>query len=89
MRLILVEDKDSFRKLLIQALKGSPWNLRATGDPLEALNWIESDGAEVLVTDLRLPGISGLELIRRAKRAQPGLRAHRCDPGHQPGHEGR
>ena len=74
MRLILVEDKDSFRKLLIQALKGSPWNLRATGDPLEALNWIEGDGAEVLVTDLRLPGLSGLELIRRAKRAQPGLR---------------
>jgi DNA-binding NtrC family response regulator len=74
MRLILVEDKDSFRKLLIQALKDSPWNLRATGDPLEALHWIETDGAEVLVTDLRLPGISGLELIRRAKRAQPGLR---------------
>ena len=74
MRLILVEDKDSFRKLLIQALKGSAWKLRATGDPLEAMGWIEGDGAEVLVTDLRLPGISGLELIRRAKRAQPGLR---------------
>ncbi len=74
MRLILVEDKDSFRKLLIQALKGSPWNLRATADPLEALNWIENGGAEVLVTDLRLPGISGLDLIRRAKRAHPGLR---------------
>ena len=74
MRLILVEDKDSFRKLLMQALEGSSWNLRATGDPLEALNWIEGDGAEVLVTDLRLPGISGLELIRRAKRALPGLR---------------
>ncbi|MBL0210613.1 MAG: response regulator [Holophagaceae bacterium] len=28
----------------------------------------------MLVTDLRLPGFSGLELIRRAKRAQPGLR---------------
>ncbi|MBL0210720.1 MAG: sigma-54-dependent Fis family transcriptional regulator [Holophagaceae bacterium] len=74
MRLILVEDKDSFRKLLLQALEGSPWNIRATGDPLEALDWIEGDGADVLVTDLRLPGFSGLELIRRAKRAQPGLR---------------
>ncbi|MBL0210612.1 MAG: hypothetical protein IPQ13_06835 [Holophagaceae bacterium] len=41
MRLILVEDKDSFRKLLLQALEGSPWNIRATGDPLEALDWIE------------------------------------------------
>lgn len=74
MRLILVEDKDSFRKLLIQALKGRAWNIRATADPLEALNWIEGEGAEVLVTDLRLPGFSGLELIRRAKRARPGLR---------------
>ncbi len=74
MRLILVEDKDSFRKLLIQALKGSAWNIRATGDPFEAMTWIEGDGAEVLVTDLRLPGLSGLELIRRAKRVQPGLR---------------
>lgn len=74
MRLILVEDKDSFRKLLIQALKGSAWNIRATGDPFEALGWIEGEGAEVLVTDLRLPGLSGLELIRRAKRLQPGLR---------------
>ncbi len=74
MRLILVEDKDSFRKLLTQALKESPWNIRATGSPLEALTWIEGEGAEVMVTDLRLPGISGLELIRRAKRARPGLR---------------
>lgn len=74
MRLILVEDKDSFRKLLMRALEGSPWNMRATADPEEALRWIEGGGAEVLVTDLRLPGFSGLELIRRAKRAQPGLR---------------
>ena len=74
MRLILVEDKDSFRKLLMQALEGSPWERRATADPHEALRWIEGGGAEVLVTDLRLPGLSGLDLIRRAKRVQPGLR---------------
>lgn len=74
MRLILVEDKDSFRKLLMQALEGSPWERRATADPHEALQWIEGGGAEVLVTDLRLPGFSGIELIRRAKRVQPGLR---------------
>ncbi len=74
MRLILVEDKDSFRKLLMQALEGSPWDRRATSDPAEALAWIEEGGAQVLLTDLRLPGFSGLDLIRRAKRAQPGLR---------------
>lgn len=74
MRLLLVEDKDSFRRLLVQALAGSPWQVQATGDPEEALRWLEDDAVEVLVTDLRLPGFSGLELIRRARRTRPSMR---------------
>ena len=74
MDLLLVEDKDSFRRLLTQALEGSVWTVRAVADPQEALRILESQPFEVLVTDLRLPGMSGLELIRRAKRLHPGLR---------------
>jgi DNA-binding NtrC family response regulator len=75
MDLLLVEDKDSFRDLLVKALAGSDWSVTATGDPREALERLESQAFPVLVTDLRLPGISGLELIRRAKRLRPELRA--------------
>lgn len=74
MRLLLVEDKDSFRRLLVQALADSPWQVMATGDPEEALQWLAADATEVMVTDLRLPGISGLELIRRARRLRPSMR---------------
>lgn len=74
MDLLLVEDKDSFRRLLTQALAGSVWTVRAVADPREALAALEAEPFQVLVTDLRLPGISGLELIRRARRLQPGLR---------------
>lgn len=74
MRLLLVEDKDSFRRLLVQALAGSSWDVLAVGDPEEALRALEGGAFEVMVTDLRLPGFSGLELLRRAKRIQPGLR---------------
>lgn len=74
MRLLLVEDKDSFRRLLVEALAGTPWQVAATGDPEEALRWLSQDATEVLVTDLRLPGFSGLELIRRARRLRPGMR---------------
>jgi DNA-binding NtrC family response regulator len=75
MRLLLVEDKDSFRRLLVQALAGSAWEVTALGDPVQALAALAETPFEVLVTDLRLPGMSGLELLRAAKRRHPALRA--------------
>ena len=74
MDLLLVEDKDSFRRLLTRALEGSVWSVRAVADPQEALRALVERPAQVLVTDLRLPGMSGLDLIRRARHLQPGLR---------------
>ncbi|HWQ09953.1 MAG TPA: response regulator, partial [Holophaga sp.] len=62
MRLLLVEDKDTFRRLLVQSLAGTSWDVLAVGDPREALEALERSPFEVLVTDLRLPGMNGLEL---------------------------
>ena len=77
MRLLLVEDKDSFRRLLVQALAGSAWEVTAVADPAAALAAMAAAGAPfaVLVTDLRLPGMSGLELLKAAKRSRPAIRA--------------
>lgn len=75
MRLLLVEDKDSFRRLLVQALERTSWEVLAVGDPLEALTALDQRPFEVLVTDLRLPSMSGLELLKRAKRLRPALRS--------------
>ena len=75
MRLLLVEDKDSFRRLLVQALEGSSWDVVAVGDPREALAELAAGPFEVLVTDLRLPGMTGLELLKCAKRSCPAIRA--------------
>jgi DNA-binding NtrC family response regulator len=75
MRLLLVEDKDSFRRLLVQALAGSVWETTAVAEPAKALELLETEAFDVLVTDLRLPGFSGLELLQKAKRVRPGLRA--------------
>ena len=74
MRILLVEDKDSFRRLLVQALAGSDWDVLAVGDPQEALEALERSAFELMVTDLRLPGMSGMELLKRAKRRHPGIR---------------
>lgn len=75
MRLLLVEDKESFRRLLVQALEGSVWEVVAVGDARAALAALAAGPFEVLVTDLRLPGMTGLELLKAAKRACPAIRA--------------
>jgi DNA-binding NtrC family response regulator len=74
MRLLLVEDKESFRRLLVQAL-GDAWEVTAVGDAAAALTALEAEPYGILVTDLRLPGMSGLDLLKSAKRRQPALRA--------------
>ena len=68
MRLLLVEDKDSFRRLLVQALAASPWEVTAFGDPGEALHALASSSYDVLVTDLEMPDEDGVSLLRRARR---------------------
>jgi DNA-binding NtrC family response regulator len=74
MRLLLVEDKDSFRRLLLKALEETTWEVSGAADPLEALKVLEKSKIDVLVTDLRLPGMSGLELLKRARRFNPSMR---------------
>jgi two-component system, NarL family, response regulator NreC len=45
-----------------------------TGDGLEAIQFIERARPDVLVVDLMMPGLSGLEVIRQASRRAPGTR---------------
>jgi DNA-binding NtrC family response regulator len=74
MRLLLVEDKDSFRRLLLKALEGTSWETLEAPDPAKGLEILETCPADVMVTDLRMPGFSGIELLKRARRLNPSMR---------------
>jgi len=74
MRLLLVEDKDSFRRTLLKALEGSGWEAIEAAAPDKAIEVLESGPVEAMVTDMRMPGFSGLELIKKAKRISPAIK---------------
>lgn len=74
MHLLIVEDKDSFRRLLVQSLANTAWNVQAVGCPEEALALLGQQHFDVMATDLRLPGSSGLALLKQAKRVRPDIR---------------
>jgi CheY-like chemotaxis protein len=72
-RVLLVDDDAAVRRLVALALDGQPIELLCCADGAAALAVLQAGPVQVLVTDLMMPGVSGLELLRRLAR-EPALR---------------
>ena len=75
-RLLVVDDEDTVRGLLADALRFAGFEVRtaATGD--EAVTSAEGDPPDLILLDVMLPGIDGFEVVRRlraGRRAVPVL----------------
>ena len=72
--LLLVDDESSLLELLAPALVKQGYKVTAANDGESALAlWDAQNGADLLVTDLRMPGMDGRELARRLREKRPGL----------------
>ncbi len=83
--ILVAEDEDSVRAMITSALRRRGYTVLAVQSGDEALAELERNQSEigVLLTDVVMPGISGLELIQRARRGRPSLRAI-CMSGYMP-----
>ena len=70
-RVLVVDDEAGIREFLAEALGDDDHDV-ATADCGEAA-WtlVEREAFEVMLTDLKMPGIDGLELLRRVRERQP------------------
>ncbi len=62
-RLVLVEDEQSFREGLEQALDLAGFDVQGFGVPQAAIEALSAAPPDVVLTDLRLPGINGLQVL--------------------------
>jgi len=69
MKVLLVEDDPSMRAALRRTLDRRGLDVEACGDGREALARWQAAPPDVLVLDLTLPGLDGLEVLQRARRA--------------------
>lgn len=67
MKIMLVEDEKITRKTLTDILKKENYDVSSYNDGTEALNSLKQENYDVVVTDLRLPGTNGLEILKTAK----------------------
>jgi len=73
LRVWLVDDDASIRWVLERALRNDGMAPRAFDAAEPALDALRRDAPDVLITDIRMPGASGLELLRRIRDARPEL----------------
>jgi len=77
---LFVDDEPGLARLGRKLFESLGYRVRETVDPVKALHLIERDpqGFDLLVTDQTMPGLTGVELVRRARLARPGLPAVLC-----------
>ncbi len=69
--ILIVDDEPLMRLSMTDALKASGYEVTAAATGNEGLEKFDLDPAEILITDLRLPGMSGLELLQASKQRSP------------------
>src|SRR6267154_1071174 len=67
--LLLVEDKTELRAMLRKALERNGFRVEEAADGSAAIQKIRAKRYQMVVTDLKMPGASGLEVLRESKQA--------------------
>ena len=71
MRVLLVEDEQTIAVTLGDDLAAAGYEVRHVADGKQATAELERRSYDVVITDVRLPGADGLEVLKAAKRARP------------------
>lgn len=70
-KILLVDDEEDFVKSLAERIKMREMGSDVALNGEEALRIVKDQVPDVMVLDLKMPGIDGLEVLRRVKKAYP------------------
>ncbi|MHA1179212.1 MAG: response regulator, partial [Alphaproteobacteria bacterium] len=73
-RILLAEDDDSMRGFLVRALEKAGYDVIAYANGEEAFERLKTDPFTLLLTDIVMPRMDGIELARRASELDPELK---------------
>jgi DNA-binding response OmpR family regulator len=71
--ILLIDDEEAFVTTLQERLEMRGFPARVALDGQRGLDLIAADTPDVVVLDLRMPGMSGVEVLRRIRGQWPGL----------------
>jgi DNA-binding NtrC family response regulator len=73
-KLLIVDDEPDMLKLLSMIIKEkTPYEAVTTNNPLEALELARQGGFDLVIADLKMPGLDGMELLEAIKQANEDI----------------
>lgn len=72
--ILVVDDEAGIRSLLSDLLSSQGYQVSVAKDGIESLDQMKGRRFDLLITDLSMPGLGGLELLKRMKEAGRGER---------------
>lgn len=68
---ICVDDEPAILAALRRSLRAEPYELLTTEDPESVLHWVGTRDVSLVITDQRMPGMEGTELLEKVSKRSP------------------
>ena len=72
-KLLLVDDEVDFRTIMSKFFSRRRIGFELAGGCMEALDWLSRDDFDVVIMDVSMPGLDGLECMAEMKKVKPDL----------------
>jgi len=72
--ILVVEDDNAVRDVVIRVLSEKGFGVLTANTAYEALGILRNRAVDLLLADIIMPGMDGVELAKEAKRLRPGLK---------------
>jgi len=70
-KILVVDDESLVRDFLREVLKAEDYEVLTAEDGLSALKEVERDGIDLVITDVRMPKLNGIDLLKEVKKRSP------------------
>jgi len=71
--ILIVDDEQSYRQLLSLVFEGDGHTIRTAANGLEALTLLQAEPADVVISDVKMPDMDGIEMLRSIRETLPDL----------------
>jgi CheY-like chemotaxis protein len=71
--ILVVDDEESIRRVLVRILEPMGARVACAGNGVEALRALEKEEFSVVITDVLMPEMDGIELIPQIKKKRPNI----------------
>ena len=71
--LLIVDDEQSYRQLLTLVFEGDGHNIKTARNGREAVEMLEQEPADIIISDVKMPDMNGIEMLRAAREFLPDI----------------